>query len=99
MEIYTIQMKRDRHPNKEVEEALQYAEKNNWRVEKSKGSSSHAWGRIYCPTKDHPCISSDRCVTSIWSTPASPANHAKQLKRLIKRCADIQEKRNENDDE
>ena len=92
-------MARDKHPNKEIEEALQYVEGKNWRVEKSKGNSAHAWGRIYCPTKGNPCISSERCITSIWSTPRSPANHAKQLKRMVDRCLEMQEKQKEKDNE
>jgi hypothetical protein len=41
-------MPRNRHPKKEVEEALVYAENFGWRVEVG---GSHAWGRIYCPVQ------------------------------------------------
>jgi len=92
-------MDRDKHPQKEIESALKYAESKRWRVEKSKGKSAHAWGRIYCPTRLKPCSGGERCITSVWSTPKSPTNHAKQLKRLVDRCINEHElhKRQSND--
>ena len=39
-------MIRSTHPNKEVEEALKYAERQGWRIEVG---GSHAWGKLYCP--------------------------------------------------
>jgi hypothetical protein len=39
-------MPRKKHPKKEVEEALQYAEARNWRVEVG---GSHAWGADVLP--------------------------------------------------
>jgi len=92
-------MARDKHLNNEIEEALQYVEDKNWRVEKSKGNSAHAWGRVYCPPKDNPCISSERCITSVWSTPRNPVNHAKQLIRMVDRCLKVREKKEESDNE
>ena len=76
-------MGRDRHPKKEVEEAIRYAEANGWRVE---GGGSHAWGRIYCPYNDAECRCGEFCITSSWSTPKNPGNHARQLKRVIDNC-------------
>jgi hypothetical protein len=70
----------DRHPKKEVREALEFAERNGWRVEKSKGGSAHAWGKMLCPNPDH-------CHPSINSTPRNPQVHATQLKRAVARCA------------
>jgi len=92
-------MPRDKHPNKEIEAALQYAESKNWRVEKSKGKSAHAWGRVYCPTKDNFCINTERCITSIWSTPRNAVNHARLLKKMVDRCLDLKEKQKANEDE
>jgi hypothetical protein len=40
-------MARTRHPKKEVEEAIQHAEANGWRIQIG---GSHAWGKMYCPT-------------------------------------------------
>ena len=76
-------MARKAHPKKEVESALQYAESNGWRVEVGAG---HAWGRMYCPHNSRDCRCGEFCITSIWSTPKNPANHAKQLRRVVDRC-------------
>jgi len=86
-------MAREKHPNKEIEAALRYVESKNWRVVKSKGNSAHAWGRVYCPARGNACISTERCITSVWSTPRTPANHAKQLKRMVDRCLEMKEKK------
>jgi len=48
---------RPRHPNKEIEKALAYAETQGWRVVLLNG---HAWGKIQCPWNDADC----RCVLS-----------------------------------
>lgn len=40
---------RKKHPNKEIEKALQYAEEHEWRIEVG---GSHAWGKIYCSQND-----------------------------------------------
>jgi hypothetical protein len=76
-------MSRTRHPKKEVEAAIQHAENNGWRV--SVGGS-HAWGRIYCPYNDAECRCGEFCITSIWSTPKSPDNHSRQLRRVVDNC-------------
>ena len=76
-------MGRSRHPSKEIEEALEHAEDHGWRVEQG---GSHAWGKIKCPFNDGACGSGDWCMTSVWSTPRSPENHARKLRRLVDRC-------------
>lgn len=76
-------MGRARHPKKEVEEAIRYAESLGWRVEVG---SSHCWGRLYCPYNDAECRCGEFCITSIWSTPKNPGNHARQLKRVVENC-------------
>lgn len=76
-------MPRNSHPNKEVESALQYAESKGWRVEVGGG---HAWGRMYCPDNSKDCRCGEFCITSIWSTPKNPVNHAKQLRRVVDNC-------------
>jgi hypothetical protein len=78
-----IAMARPRHPKKEVEEALAYAESRGWRVEVG---GSHAWGRIYCPYDDSECRCGEFCIASIWSTPRNPGNHARQIRRLVDGC-------------
>lgn len=72
-------MGRASHPNKEIEEAIQYAEGNGWRAKKSKG---HCWGRLLCGQGD-----TTGCQMSIWSTPQNPENHAKQIRRFVDRCS------------
>lgn len=72
-------MPRRRHPKKEVEEALSAAEAAGWRVEST--ASGHRWGVMRCAE-----ASREGCQVSIWSTPRSPGNHARQLRRAIDRC-------------
>lgn len=76
-------MGRPSHPKKEVEEAIQHAERNEWRVEVGGG---HAWGKMYCPYNDDECRCGEFCITCIWSTPKNPGNHAKDLKRVVNNC-------------
>jgi len=73
-------MTRKSHPKKEVEDALRYAESKGWRVEVGGG---HAWGKMYCPYNRVLCRCGEFCITSIWSTPKNPANHGKQLRRVV----------------
>jgi hypothetical protein len=70
---------RSRHPKKDVEEALQEAEKAGMIVEDSRGH----WGVIWCPGDEH-----DRCPRPfwVWSSPKNVQNHAKQIRRYIARC-------------
>ena len=70
---------RPRHPKKEVEQAVAYAEEAGWEVSLAKG---HAWARLLCPEGTRSgCV-----ILSVWSTPRSPENHARQLIRAIDRC-------------
>ena len=62
-----------RHPKKEVNEALDYADDHDFEVEQT--TAGHKWGRVTCPT----C----RAWASIWSTPRSPHNHGRQLRRWV----------------
>lgn len=76
-------MRRAKHPKKEVEQALQYAEWHGWRVE---AGGSHAWGRMYCPYNQVVCRCGEYCITSIWGTPRNAGNHARQLQRVVDHC-------------
>ena len=71
-------MARNRHSNKHIEAAVEYAESLGWRFEKVTG---HAWGRIFCPHATR-----DGCMISLWSTPRVPENHARQVRRKIDSC-------------
>lgn len=76
-------MPRPRHPNKDIDAALQYAQSSGWRIERAAG---HAWGRMYCPFNSLACRCGEFCVVSIWSTPRNPRNHARQLRRVVDHC-------------
>lgn len=69
---------RQRHPKKEIEEALQEAEAAGMRVEDQHGH----WGVIWCPGEE-----GDRCPRPfwVWSTPRNVQNHAKQIRRYVAR--------------
>lgn len=73
-------MSRKKHPNKEIEAAIQYAEKQGWRYKQS-GDSAHAWGRLLCPLQNR-----EGCSLSIWSTPRNTFNHAQQIYRRVNSC-------------
>ena len=72
-----------KHPNKEIQAALKYAEQKGWLI---KVGGSHAWGKILCPYKDQECRCGEFCITSIWSTPKNPSNHARQIRRVVNNC-------------
>jgi len=78
-------LRRKRHPDREIEKALKYAESHGWRVE-STGPRAHAWGRMYCPDNDADCRCGEFCVTSIWGTPRTAATHARQIRRVVDGC-------------
>jgi hypothetical protein len=71
---------RPKHPNKEIEQAIKYAESKGWRYIPS-GSSAHAWGRLFCPF-----VSREGHSMSVWSTPKSTENHARQIRRNVDAC-------------
>ncbi|WP_213989960.1 hypothetical protein [Sodalis sp. dw_96] len=76
-------MTRPSHSRKEVEEALRYAEEQHWRIDVG---GSHAWGKIYCPYNENECRYGEFCITSVWSTPKNPGNHARALRRVVDNC-------------
>ncbi len=89
-------MPRRKHSKSEVEKALRYAESRGWRVEIG---GSHAWGKIYCPFNDEACRCGEFCIASIWSTPKSPGNHARQIRRVVDNCTMVnQAEDNEQED-
>ncbi|MCC5934567.1 MAG: hypothetical protein LAT75_10940 [Candidatus Cyclonatronum sp.] len=69
-----------KHPNKEIQKAIEYAQTQSW-VLKDSGKSSHSWGRLMCPES-----SRNGCVISVWSTPRNPENHAKQILKMVNKC-------------
>ena len=77
-----IQMRR-KHPKKEVERALDYAERHGWRVGVG---GSHCWGKLYCPANDMKCRCGEFCRVSIWGTPRNPGTYARQIRRVVDNC-------------
>ena len=70
---------RPRHPDKHIEEAIQYAEERGWRVQMSKG---HSWGFVLCPQYGQ----GDGCEVTVYSTPKVPEDHARRIRRRVDRC-------------
>lgn len=81
-----LAMARSRHPDKEIEEAVAYAEAKGWRVREM----GH-WGRLLCPHANR-----DGCQVGVYRTPKNSGNHARQIIRAIDRCPHVTE---EPDDE
>lgn len=69
---------RPRHPNKEIEAAVADAEDLGWRFAPLKG---HGWGKLLCPSCDR-----NGCQIFVYSTPRSTGNHARDIRRAVKKC-------------
>lgn len=72
-----------KHPNKEINKAVQHAILNGWTLKPAKG---HAWAILRCPNNKPDCRCGLFCQMSVWSTPRNTDNHAKQLRKTIDRC-------------
>ena len=68
------------HPKKESRRAIKMLEAAGWTVTRSKGRTSHGWGRAHCPHGHR------KCSASIWGTPVDPQEHAASLLARIARC-------------
>ena len=68
------------HPNKHIRAAVECAEINGWLVVKA-NARAHIWGRIYCPLQNR-----EGCAKAVYSTPRSPEDHAKDIRRAVDRC-------------
>jgi hypothetical protein len=79
---------RPKHPKKEVEDAVRYAEDQGWTFRKM----GH-WGWMYCSHPDH----ADRCHVAVNGTPRNAGDHAGQIKRAVDRCP--HRKMEENDED
>ena len=73
-------MKRPRHPNKDIEAAVTYAESEGWRYVKA-GKSAHVWCRLLCEFSDR-----EGCRVSVNSTPKSPHHHAAKIVKVVDGC-------------
>ncbi|MHB8467668.1 MAG: hypothetical protein ACYDH6_20370 [Acidimicrobiales bacterium] len=72
---------RPRHPRKQVEEVLRYAEERGWSVVKRRGRG-HAWGVARCPAV---------CTKWVWSTPADADNHAREIRHAVDACPHLED--------
>jgi len=88
-------MPRKKHPKPEIEAAVQYAERKGWTCEKA-GDSAYAWGKLKCPYNDKVCRCGKFCQNSIWSTPRSPSNHAKAIKKWVDNCVHVNSEEGED---
>lgn len=73
-------MPRERHDNWEVEVALLYAENRGWQVEPTPG---HALGRLRAPSTVAASRRDAFRLISIWSSPKSAHQHARQIRRVV----------------
>jgi len=78
-----LAVQRPRHPSKEIEKALAYAETQGWHVRLLSG---HAWGKIQCPWNDSGCRCGTFCQVSVWSTPRVPEHMAHNIRRVVDGC-------------
>lgn len=71
-----------KHSNKHIQAAIEYALDQGW-VWVAPGDSAHCFCKLRCgnPEGEH----RDHQM-SVWSTPKSAENHAKQIIRMVKRC-------------
>jgi hypothetical protein len=79
--------KRKKHPSKEIEEAIRYAEEHGWRYRQA-GNSAHAWGRLLCPLPDR-----EGCSMSTWSTPRDADIHAMQIFKRVHLCPHMEQRK------
>ncbi|WP_249962239.1 hypothetical protein [Histophilus somni] len=70
-----------KHPNKHIQAALDYALSHGWQIVPS-GKSAHSFCRLRC-LRGH-----SEHQMSVWSTPKSPENHAKQIIRKVNECSE-----------
>lgn len=68
------------HPNKHIREAIKYAEESGWTFTKA-SARAHIYGKILCRRRDR-----DGCSYNILSTPKSPENHARRIRRTVDSC-------------
>jgi hypothetical protein len=71
--------RRAKHPKKDVEQALRFAEENGWLVRST--ARGYRWGEMIC---GH--AGPDRSRISMLSTPTNPGKHANRLRRKVRNC-------------
>ena len=80
-------MARGVHPKKEVRKALKELRAAGWTIEVARGGRAHRWGTATCPYQ-HPDGSGglSRCALVVYGTPRNEDNHARELRRGLRRC-------------
>jgi len=73
-------MTRKKHPDKDIEAAIQYAENMGWRFKES-GASSHAWGKLLCPKHTR-----EGHQLSIYGTPRNSFQYAQLIRQRVNKC-------------
>ncbi len=68
-----------KHPNKDIRAAISYAVSCGWRPVEA-GNSSHAYCRLKCR------LLHGEHQMSVWSTPKSAQQHARQIIRKVNEC-------------
>lgn len=76
-----------KHPNKEVDAAVRFAERCGWKLV-SPGRSAHCWGRLLCPngSVNISCRCGEFCMISVWSSPRNGLSHASSIQRAVAKC-------------
>lgn len=78
------------HPDKHIRAAIHCAVARGWHFSPG-GHSAHCFGRLKCGIPEH-----REHMMSVWSTPAVPQNHARQIVRKIESCAPIADHAKQN---
>lgn len=73
---------RDKHPDKEIRAAIEYAISQGWTVRKG-GGSADCWGILRCPMNSRDCRCGQFCSMSVWGTPKVPVHHAAAIRRTV----------------
>ncbi|GMR08731.1 MAG: hypothetical protein BMS9Abin26_1738 [Gammaproteobacteria bacterium] len=74
---------KDKHPDKDIWKAVQFAIDAGWAVKPGKG---HCWGILICSHNDKECRCGEFCRMSVWRTPRSAGNHAKNILVKVNGC-------------
>jgi hypothetical protein len=70
----------NKHPNKEIRAAIDYALTKGWRLRTGNGQS-HCWGILYCPANER-----GGCSVSVFSTPKNPYSAARIIRQKADKC-------------
>ncbi|MFO7902516.1 MAG: hypothetical protein ACQESR_25340 [Planctomycetota bacterium] len=68
------------HPNKHIREAIEYARQHGWTFAKA-AARAHIHGTLYCPLRRR-----EGHVRRVFSTPRSPEEHARTIRRAVDNC-------------